>query len=73
MREHQKKGALKWKIEASLYTFDWGFKQIPFTLDTYVLVAEILQNGAKIWCTKVGFKNYKNLNNFIQAMESPKS
>ena len=26
---------------------DWGFKKIPFTLYTYVLVAKILQNGAK--------------------------
>ena len=33
-------------MEASLYTLDWGFKKIPFTLDTYVLVAKILQNGA---------------------------
>ena len=45
--EHQKKGVLKLKIEASLYTLDWGFKKIPFTLYTYVLCFKILQNGAK--------------------------
>ena len=56
MKEHQKKGALKQKIEASLYTLDWGFKKIPFTLYTYVL-AKILQNGAKFRYTKAGFKN----------------
>ena len=31
-REHQKKGALKQMIEASLYTLFWGFKKIPITL-----------------------------------------
>ena len=72
MKEHQKKGALKQKIEASLYTLDWGFKKIPFTLYTYVL-ARTLQNGAKFRHTKAGFKNYRNLNNFRQAVESPKS
>ena len=46
MREHQKNGALKKKIEASLYTLDLGFKKILFTLETYVLVAKILQNDA---------------------------
>ena len=34
------------KIEASLYTLDWGLKIVPFTLDTYVLAAKTLQNGA---------------------------
>ena len=48
--------------EDSLYTLDWGFKKIPLTLYTYVLVAKILQNGAK--SIKAGFKNYRNLNNF---------
>ena len=72
MKEHQKKGALKQKIEASLYTLDWGFKKIPFTLYTYVS-AKILQNGAKFRYAKAGFKNYRNLNNFRQAVESPKS
>ena len=38
----QKNGALKWKIEASLYTLYWCFKKFPFTLYTYVL-AKILQ------------------------------
>ena len=36
MREYQKKGELKQKIEASQYTFDWDFKKIPFTIYTYV-------------------------------------
>ena len=49
-----------------------GFKKIPFTLYPYVL-AKILQNGAKFRYAKAGFKNYRNLNNFRQAVESPKS
>ena len=73
MRYHKKKGALKQKFEASLYTLKLGFKKIPFTLYTYVLVAKILQNGAKSRYKKAGFKNYRNLNNFRQAVESPKS
>ena len=73
MREHQKKGALKQKIEASLFTLDLGFKKIPFTLDIYVLVAKILKNGAKFRYAKAGFKNYINLNNLIKAVESPKN
>ena len=72
MREHQKKGALKQKIEASLYTLDWGFKKIPFTLYTYVS-AKILQNGANFRYAKAGFTNYRNLNNLRQAVESPES
>ena len=73
-REHQKKGALKQKIEASLYTLHWGFKKIPFTLYTYVL-ATILQNGAKfIQKLTPGFKNrMRNFDNFTQAVESLKS
>ena len=63
---------MKQKIEASLYTLDWGFKKIPFTLYTYVLVAKILQNGAKPRYTKAGLKNSRNLNNHRQAVESPK-
>ena len=51
---------------------DWGFKKIPFKLYTYVL-SKILQNGAKFRYAKAGFKNYRNLNNFRQAVESPKS
>ena len=73
MREHQKKGSLKKKIEASLYTLEWGFKKIPFTLDTYVLTAKMLQNDAKFRYKNVAFKNYRNLNNFRQAAESLKS
>ena len=49
-----------------------GFKKIPFTLYPYVL-AKILQNGAKFRYAKAGFKNYRNLNNFRQAVESSKS
>ena len=71
MREYQKKCALKQNIEASLYTLDLGFKKIPFTLYTYVL-AKILQNGAKFRYAKAGLKNYRNLNNFRQAVGSPK-
>ena len=73
MTEHQKKGALKQKIEASLFTLDLGFKKIPFTLDIYVLVAKILENGAKFRDAKAGFKNYIDLNNLIKAVESPKN
>ena len=36
-REHHKKGLLKQKIEASLYTLHWDFKIIPSTLYTYAL------------------------------------
>ena len=52
-------------IEDSLYTLYWGFKKIPFTLDTYVL-AKVLQNGAKlILKLTLSFKNHiRNLNNF---------
>ena len=65
---------LKQKIEASLYTLCWDFKKIPFTLYSYVL-AKILQNGAKfIQKLTSGFKNHmRDLNNFRQAVESPKS
>ena len=64
-REHQKKGSLKQKIEASLYNLCWGFKKIPFALYTYVL-AKLLQNGAKfIQKLTPGFKNHmRNLDNF---------
>ena len=61
---------------------DWGFsvhfvlrfRKIPFKLYTYVL-AKILQNGAKfIQKLTPGFKNHmRNLDNFRQAVESPKS
>ena len=73
-RESQKKGALKQKIEASLYTLCWGFKKIAFTLYTYIL-AKILQNGANfIQKLSPCFKNsMRNLDNFRQAVKSPKS
>ena len=72
MREYQKKGALKQKVEASLYTLNWGFKKIPFTLYTCVL-AKMLQNDAKFRYAKAGFKNYRNSINFRQAVKSTKS
>ena len=72
MWEYQKKGALKQKIEASVYTLDWGFKKISFTLYTYVL-AKILQNDTKFRYAKAGFKYYRNSSNFRQAVENPKS
>ena len=73
-RKHQKKGALKHNIKASLYTLHWSFKKIQFALYTYVL-AEILQNGAKFMEKLTpGLKNHmRNLNNFRQAVESAKS
>ena len=73
-REHQKKGALKLKIEATLYTFYWGFKKIPFTLYIYVL-AKILHNGAKsIQKLNPGFKNHMiNWGDFKLAEKKPKS
>ena len=71
---HHKKGVLKQKSDASLYTLYWDFKIIPFTVYTYVL-AEISQNGAKlIQKTESWFKkSQRNLDNFRQAVESPKS
>ena len=73
-KEHQKKGALKQKIEAFLYTLYWRFKKIPFKLYSYVL-AKILQNRARfIQKLTPGFKNHlRNLENFRQALEGPKS
>ena len=69
--EHQKKGAVKLKIESSLFTLYWGFKNIPFELYTYVL-AKILENGATfIEKLTSDFKN--NLESFRQAVKSPKS
>ena len=48
-------------------------KKIQFTLYTYVL-AKILQNGAKfIQKLTPGFKNHRNLDNFRQAVERPKT
>ena len=60
MREHQKKGVLKQKTEASLYILDWGFKKIVFSLYTYVLT-KILQNGAKFRCAKAGFEKLQEI------------
>ena len=59
MKEHQKKIALKQKIEASLYTLYSVFKKIPFAFYTYAL-AKILQNRAKFKQKQTpGFKNQK--------------
>ena len=73
-REHQKKGALKEKIETSLCTLYWGFKNIPFILYIYVL-PKILQNAAKfIQKLTPCFKNHmRNLGNLRKVAESPKS
>ena len=57
MREYQKKGALKQKIEASLYTLVSRKFNLLFTLYTYA-VANILQNRAKFSYAKAGSKNY---------------
>ena len=59
-------------MEASLYTLVSRKFNLLFTLYTYVL-ANILQNGAQFRYSKAGLKNYRNLNNFRQAVESPKS
>ena len=60
------------EIETSLYTLVSRKFNLLFTLYTYV-VANILRNGAKFRYSKAGLKNYRNLNNFTQAVESPKS
>ena len=54
-REGQKRSALKYKTEASLYTLYWGFQE-----------NSIIQNGTKfIQKITPGFKNYmRNLGNF---------
>ena len=67
-REHQKKGALKEKIEASFCTLCIGVsRKFHF--------AKILQNGANFMqiCTP-GFKNHmRNLDNIRKAVKCPKS
>ena len=52
----------------------WCFKKIPFTVYTYVL-AKVLQNGVKfIQNLTPAFNNHmRNLGNFRQAVENPKS
>ena len=71
--ETSEKGCIEIKDWGFSVHFGLGFKKIPFTFDTYVLVAKILQNGAKFRCTKAGLKNCRNLNNFRKTVESPKS
>ena len=65
-------GSLKKKVEDSLYALYWCLKKISFTLYTYVF-AEVLQNGGK-FIQKLTFKNHmRNLNNFKQVVQTPKS
>ena len=67
---------MRWNRRIRLLCTLWigiSSKIIPFTLYAYVLVAKILQNSAKPRYTKASFKNYRNLNNLRQAVESPKS
>ena len=67
------KGCVKIEDWGFSVHFGWEFQEnsIIYT-NTYVL-AKILQNCAKFSYAKAGFKNYRNLNNFRQAVESPKS
>ena len=60
------------EIEASHYTLVSRKFNLLFILYTY-LVANILQNGAKFRYSKAGLNNYRNLNNFTRAVQSPKS
>ena len=53
--------------------FGLGFQENSIYTVHLCLVAKILQTGAKSTYTKAGFKIYRNLDNFIQAVESPKS
>ena len=55
-----------------MYTLVSRKFNLLFTLYTYV-VGNILQNDAKFRYSKAGLKNYRNLNNFRQAVEGPKS
>ena len=73
-REHKEKGALKQKIEASLYTLYWDLKKTPFTLYNFFL-AKILRNSAKFLQKMTpSFKNpMRNLDNFRKAVESLKT
>ena len=61
-------------LAISLHTLCWNFKVIPFTVYTYIS-ARILQNDAKFKQKPTpGLKNYmRNLDNFRQAVESPKT
>ena len=58
MREYQKKGALKQKIEGPVYTLVSRKLSLLFTLYAYV-VANIFQNVAKFRYAKAGLKNYR--------------
>ena len=61
-------------LAISLHTLCWNFKVIPFTVYNYIS-ARILQNDAKFKQKPTpGLKNYmRNLDNFRQAVESPKT
>ena len=49
--EHQKKGALKQKIVASLYTFYWGFKRfhLHLTLMFQKIIIEDIRKSCKVY------------------------
>ena len=70
--ETSKKGCVEIDDWGFSVHFGLGFKENSMYTLHYVL-AKILQNGAKFKYSKTGFKNYRNLNNFRQAVESPKS
>ena len=71
--KHQKK-VVSLSVDASLFTLYWGFKNISFTLYTYILT-KILQNGAKfLQKLTPGFTNHMtNWSNLRQAVESPET
>ena len=64
------KGALRSRLLCTLWTE--VSRKLHLHFYTYV-IAKILQNGAKFRYAKADFKNDRNLNNFRQAVESPKS
>ena len=70
--ETSKKGCVEIDDWGFSVHFGLGFQENSMYTLHYVL-AKILQNGAKFKYSKTGFKNYRNLNNFRQAVESPKS
>ena len=62
------------EIENWGFSVHFGFKKIQFNVYLYTyVVASILRNGEKFRYSKAGLKNYRNLNKFTQALESPKS
>ena len=67
------KGCVEIKDWGFSALFGLGFQENSIYTVHLCLVAKILQNGAKSTYTKAGFKIYRNLDNFRQAVESPKS